>query len=751
MRTVSNRLNKKEVVNTTFTLESKPISDLDTIKADANTIKVTPTIARIGRNALETSYIKEPTTFNLVNVMTQLIMSPDHTLDGDKSEVDYMSEVIDSIGFNGGTNTWEQVLTLIFKHQIMFGNAYIGLITKSGGGDDADIVDFDIIDPKLIDYAKDGNGNIVLDEVGRVIGYIQTIPEGSSTTDLEPYQKAKIPETVAIEANQLFIPREKIVHFKLHALGDNFYPLGFIEPAFNAINYKLKLEESLANAIWRDGFPTLIGKYGDANHVPTKNQIQDLLNNMQNLTNRHTLAVPYYVNIKYLESKSVVQLREHLVYFTEQIVTSFGIPQAIATATGEACYSEDTRTLTENGFKYYWEIKDDEKIATFNPENEQLEYHLPTYTEIHNYKGKMHHYKNSVTNILVTPEHKMYYRTIRSDNWIKNKSKDITHKCIKLKNSVDYDSKEVNDFILPEIKYPPQYAKKNVGDYKIDMDTWLEFLGYFISEGYVRIDKYYVIELSQVDKSNLKKMETCLKKLPFKYTIKNGHGRHEGFRIFNKSLAIYLYEHCGIDSHTRQIPKQFLKLSKRQLRILFDALIVGDGSDFGTTGKTYATVSDTLKENVLELFIKLGYATSTDTQYKNNKNHIYRVSGNKTHLEPRIVKKNITEVDYDGVVYCYEVPNHLFITERGGKIAIQGNTNRATLTSAISVVETILENIINNTVSQIEYKLFMAIARSLGKKKIPTLEWDKINTTEVKDEFAPDIEEPPVDTPTEFK
>ena len=314
MRTVSNRLNKKEVINNTFTLESKLVGELDTIKADANTVKVTPDMARVSKAALETSYIKEPTTFNLVNVMTQLLMSPDHYLDGDKSEIDYMTEVIERIGFNGGTNTWEQVLTLIFKHQIMFGNAYVELITAKGGGDNLEILDFDIVDPKMMDYAKDGNGNIVFDEFGRSVGYLQTIPEGSSSVDLEPYQKAKVPDEVAIESNQIFIPKEKIVHFKLHALGDNFYPLGFIEPAFNSINYKLKLESALANAIWRDGFPTLIGKYGDANHVPTKNQIQDLLNNMQNMTSKHTLAVPYYVDLHYLESKSVVQLREHLVY-----------------------------------------------------------------------------------------------------------------------------------------------------------------------------------------------------------------------------------------------------------------------------------------------------------------------------------------------------------------------------------------------------------------------------------------------------
>ena len=335
MRKISNLFNKPEEDLSFVTLESKPVGDLDEIKTDANTVKVTPATARIPAKDLENAYIKEPTTFNLVNVMTQLIMSPDHGLDGDKSEVDFMTEILDNVGFYGGTNTWEQILTLIFKHQVMFGNAYLELITD-GTGDKAKVIDFDIIDPKMMDYAKDGNGNIVMDELGRPVGYTQTVPEESGMIDLEPFQKAKVPEEIALKSNQLYIPKERIIHYKLHSLGDVFYPLGFIEPAYNSITYKLKLEGLLANAILRDGFPTLIGKYGDNQHVPTPNQVQDLLNNMQNLTSKHTFAVPYYVDIQYLESKSVVQLREHLVYFTEQIVTSFGIPQAIATATGEA-------------------------------------------------------------------------------------------------------------------------------------------------------------------------------------------------------------------------------------------------------------------------------------------------------------------------------------------------------------------------------------------------------------------------------
>src|SRR3972149_10099094 len=58
-----------------------------------------------------------------------------------------------------------------------------------------------------------------------------------------------------------------------------------------------------------------------------------------------------------------------------------------------ACYSEDTQTLTENGWKYYWEYKEGEKIATLNPKTDKIEYHLPKKMFVYEHDGEMYHYK----------------------------------------------------------------------------------------------------------------------------------------------------------------------------------------------------------------------------------------------------------------------------------------------------------------------------------------------------------------------
>jgi hypothetical protein len=51
----------------------------------------------------------------------------------------------------------------------------------------------------------------------------------------------------------------------------------------------------------------------------------------------------------------------------------------------------------------------------------------------------------------------------------------------------------------------------------------------------------------------------------------------------------------------------------------------------------------------------------------------------KPSMTSTLNKSYVNKVAYDGDIYCYNVPNHLFLTRRNGRVAINGNTaNRAT-------------------------------------------------------------------------
>lgn len=70
------------------------------------------------------------------------------------------------------------------------------------------------------------------------------------------------------------------------------------------------------------------------------------------------------------------------------------------------CYTPDTLILTETGWKTLADIKDDEKVLTLNPDNNEIEVHSINNKVMYHYKGKMIRIKGRNINDLVTPNHK---------------------------------------------------------------------------------------------------------------------------------------------------------------------------------------------------------------------------------------------------------------------------------------------------------------------------------------------------------
>ena len=83
-------------------------------------------------------------------------------------------------------------------------------------------------------------------------------------------------------------------------------------------------------------------------------------------------------------------------YRIEQIKEKFG------------CYDSKTEVLTENGWKFFEDIKYEDKIATLNKETGYLEYQHPTDIIAYHYNGKMYCLQNRGIDLLVTPNHQLY-------------------------------------------------------------------------------------------------------------------------------------------------------------------------------------------------------------------------------------------------------------------------------------------------------------------------------------------------------
>ena len=61
--------------------------------------------------------------------------------------------------------------------------------------------------------------------------------------------------------------------------------------------------------------------------------------------------------------------------FLMLLASKLGIPLPLltmdATSTNKACYSADTEVLTDKGWKYYWEVKKNDKIVQYDPKTNE--------------------------------------------------------------------------------------------------------------------------------------------------------------------------------------------------------------------------------------------------------------------------------------------------------------------------------------------------------------------------------------------
>jgi len=466
----------------------------------------------------------------------------------------------------------------------------------------------------------------------------------------------------------------------------------YIIPVLDDIRTLRRMEENVEMLTVAHLFPLFQYIIGTEDHPAEvyedgTTEVDIIKTEIENMPTEGSIVTPERHEIKPLGAQGkALEIKEYLEHFEARVLAGLGISE-IALGRGgsanRACYSEDTETLTDSGWKYYWQVTDDDKIATFNSNKNSLEFHKPNGDILlYDYNGKMMHFKNRNVDVMVTPDHDMWvgYESDsgRGVEWAKEHAEDIRTKRVKfLSGGLNWDGNEAEDFKLPYVPYRSNISFANSMDFdRIKIEDWLEFLGYYISEGTLaKARGKWAISISQNYKVNPEKtniIRNCLSRLPFKfneYTDKvDGITR---FWINCKSLYLYLQENCGDYSYKKHLPVEILSYNSRLLRIIFEAAMLGDGttdSRDGRTSRAYYSNSDILIDQMQEIAIKLQYRAHILPGQRCQRLVL------SEHDFSSVLMEQTETVDYTGKVYCFNVPNHLFITRRKGRIGIHGNT-----------------------------------------------------------------------------
>ena len=366
-------------------------------------------------------------------------------------------------------------------------------------------------------------------------------------------------------------------------------------------------------------------------------------------------------------------------------------PNELGPSTGEmGCYDEQTEVLTESGWKFFRDVTKSDKICTLNPKTQIIEYHFPTAVVSYTHHDRLVAIKNREVDLLVTLDHNMF---VESQQDYKNKRKRFS--LVRARNlqpqsvvprSGRWNGAEATIFALPSVTVTDygrtQLQVQETGALEIPMDTWLRFLGIWLSDGWVSRrggegDGSYLVGVAQENIPQRDEIRRFLEAFPVKFT-ENG----QRYYCYDKRLGEFLAQ---FGSAPEKFVPQFVKnLSPRQIGIFLDWFLRGDGTR--TQGfRIFNTSSKRLADDLQELLLKIGHVGLVKSRTREARRRVvddnadssrsqYEVIERVRKLNSRLDRRDMSIVPYKGKVYCATVKNHVMYVRRNGKPVWCGNT-----------------------------------------------------------------------------
>lgn len=347
----------------------------------------------------------------------------------------------------------------------------------------------------------------------------------------------------------------------------------------------------------------------------------------------------------------------------------------------EACHDDQTEVLTESGWKLFRDVGREERLLTMDPETGEAEYRQPRALIEMDYVGPMHVHRRRGSDFKVTPRHRMLHATPSGPNlgpWRMTEIKNLSRCQHRLPRAVQWQGEEVEAFTIPEYRS----ARKAFPERTVPMDVWLEFLGWYLSEGHLAgyaSGEQHTVGITNRDVSRPAEL---LQKMGYDPRIYECSTRQ--VRVGSIQLAQTLARY-GKGALSKRVPRFIAGLSPRQIRIFLDAYTEGDGYWKGGRMVIY-TSSKKMADGLHELMLKaLGSASVSRREMAGQKaafsTHdavssvdgwvVRQTSGDYIGLKP----DSIEIEQYAGKVYCADIPpHHTLLTRRNGQVLWSGNS-----------------------------------------------------------------------------
>lgn len=345
------------------------------------------------------------------------------------------------------------------------------------------------------------------------------------------------------------------------------------------------------------------------------------------------------------------------------------------------CYDGDTEVLTATGWKVWPDVTEDDMLATRSADG-RLEYHKPLHLIAAPYSGRMYRVEGRGVDLFVTDNHNMLVcKTTTRDgrkkeNFSLIQAAELGHVSHAYVKTAQWD--------VAEDSPAPRWA----------------LMGFAIGDAHYREG---VLMFSLHRNRKVSYLQTLCAQLKWELHCDDEKGK---YRVIVPVKFQTLFSQIYTADGDKQIPPGLLvALGRDSLIALFHGLMEADGHK-GETGDSYDTTSQVLAGQIQQLCLHIGLAANVCYTYAKEDGRressfgskpLTRLSIIRRELKPEINKysgsagRSQWVDDWQGMVYCAEVPNNTLYVRRNGIPVWCGN----------SVLEHVGVNIIFTNVSRV--------------------------------------------------
>ena len=363
------------------------------------------------------------------------------------------------------------------------------------------------------------------------------------------------------------------------------------------------------------------------------------------------------------------QLQEQLTaQIADALYENLGSRGSIVVIEAEhLCYDRETEILTRRGWVRFDDLGVGDDVAQVDPRSLEMSFVRPLSYVRYRYSGPMLKWRSDTVSLLVTPEHRMVYRT----DW-------------DFRQGPHHPWNIAPAYSLPPSLYVPQAVVWTAPDMErvkfagreMVGDDLAAFMGIWLAEGCTRSRRRDVVVSQNIGEKE-SDIWALLRDLPFGFKrVVQPNRPHVHFKSCDKSLyeALRLFG----KSKDKRVPDFIKAMSSRQIELFLHWFAVGDGHVYkhNPLRVQFVSKSHRLVDDAQELLLRVGKTGALQT-YKDCSRIEVRTHERKPEKGYKrwsnLRANHREEIEFDDEVFCVSVSTGAILVRREGRPVVSGN------------------------------------------------------------------------------